>query len=64
MNDVGFTIPALGMTYWVGEAMQGVDYQDLPDGSDKTRVTTQSAARNAAHLASVIQANRYPPEAT
>lgn len=25
LNDVGFTIPANGLTYWVGEAMQGVD---------------------------------------
>ena len=29
LNDVGFTIPAGGVTYWNGEAMQGTDYNDL-----------------------------------
>ena len=29
LSDVGFTIPAQAATYWVGEAMQGTDYQDL-----------------------------------
>jgi len=62
LNDVGFTIPAGGMTYWVGEAMHKVDYQDLPNGSDKTHAATTAAARNAAHLAGVLQANRYPSE--
>lgn len=29
LNDVGFSIPAQGGTYWVGEAMQTVDFKDL-----------------------------------
>ena len=29
LNDVGFSIAATAGTYWVGEAMQGVDYKDL-----------------------------------
>src|SRR3954467_12284514 len=28
LNDVGFTVPASGGTYWVGEAMHGFDYSD------------------------------------
>jgi multimeric flavodoxin WrbA len=29
LNDLGFTIPAAGSTYWVGEAMGSTDYEDL-----------------------------------
>lgn len=32
LNDIGFSIPASGMTYWVGEAMHKTDYKDLPEG--------------------------------
>ena len=60
LNDVGFTIPAAGMTYWVGEAMHKTDYQDLPQGSDKTRTATATAARNAAHLAGLLAGVGYP----
>jgi hypothetical protein len=40
LNDVGFTIPAQGGTYWVGEAMHTVDYQDLDSVPEKTAATT------------------------
>jgi hypothetical protein len=33
LNDVGFTIPANGVTYWVGEAMHKSDYTDLDETS-------------------------------
>jgi hypothetical protein len=58
--DVGFTIPAKGMTYWVGEAMGKVDYKNLPSGSEKTRAATKAAAANAAHLAGPLQRDGYP----
>lgn len=29
LSDVGFTIPANGMTYGMGEAMQSLDYKDV-----------------------------------
>ena len=61
LNDVGFTIPANGMTYWVGEAMQGTDFNDLPDTPEKTAVTTRTAAANAAHLARLLKSAQYPP---
>ena len=60
LSDVGFTIPAGGMTYWVGEAMQKTDYKDLDGGSDKTNQATATAAANAAHLAHLLKATPYP----
>lgn len=62
LNDMGFTLPAQGATYWNGEAMSGVDYLDL-DSTPKAVVSTNAtAARNAAHLARVLRAQQYPPE--
>ncbi len=60
LNDVGFTIPPGGMTYWVGEAMHTVDYKDLPAGSDETKSATSTAAANAAHLAGILRSSPYP----
>ena len=60
LNDVGFTIAAAGMTYWVGEAMHKTDYKDLPSGSDKTDQATKTAAANAAHLARLLTYTPYP----
>jgi multimeric flavodoxin WrbA len=60
LNDVGFTIPAWGVTYWNGEAMQTVDYKDLPATPEKVASTTAAVARNAAHLAAVLRAAAYP----
>lgn len=61
LNDVGFTIPAQGCTYWNGEAMSGVDYLDLDDVPDAVARTTAAAARNAAHLCALLDTNKYPP---
>ena len=61
LNDVGFTIPAAAVTYWVGEAMQGTDYQDLPETPETTAETTKTLAVNVSHLARVLKANPYPP---
>ncbi|MEN8674032.1 NAD(P)H-dependent oxidoreductase [Nocardioides sp.] len=60
LDDVGYTIPAQGVTYWVGEAMQGTDYQDLDPAPEKTTGTTATAARNAAHLAALLKGSPYP----
>ena len=60
LNDVGFSLPASGMTYWVGEAMHRTDYKDLPSGSDKTDQATKTAAANAAHLAKLLADKPYP----
>ncbi len=60
LNDVGFTIPANGMTYWVGEAMHSTDYRDLPGGSAKTHAATKLAAARGAHLARLLAERPYP----
>ena len=60
LNDVGFTIPAQGVTYWNGEAMGKVDYQDLPDTPEKVAQTTEAVAANAAHLAGLLAEKGYP----
>lgn len=61
LSDVGFTIPANGVTYWVGEAMQGTDYQDKHPRPEKTGQATTTLAANAAHLATVLKEKPYPP---
>ena len=48
LNDVGFSIPPNATTYWVGEAMQGTDYQDLDETPEKTAGTTAVLAANLA----------------
>ncbi|GGR62833.1 multimeric flavodoxin WrbA [Nocardioides luteus] len=62
LSDVGFTIPAAGSTYWVGEAMQGVDFKDLDPTPDTTAGTTKTMARHLAHLAELLRETPYPPE--
>jgi multimeric flavodoxin WrbA len=61
LNDVGYTIPASGVTYWVGEAMGRTDYMDLEKTPDKVASTTGTVARNAAHLAGLLSGTGYPP---
>lgn len=60
LNDRGFTPPAQGATYWVGEAMGSTDYQDLEQVPEAVASTTATAARNAAHLAGLLKGSRYP----
>ena len=64
LSDVGFTVPAAGVTYWVGEAMQGTDYQDLDETPKAVASTTETVAINAAHLARLLKATPYPPAAS
>lgn len=60
LNDVGYTIPAGGVTYWNGEAMHGTDYQDLDETPEVTATTTKTLAANAAHLAELLRSRPYP----
>ena len=59
LNDVGFTIPANGGVYWVGEAMGDVNYVDLPGTPDKVVEMLKMAASNAAHLARLLKEKNY-----
>ncbi len=61
LNDVGFTIPAGGVTYWNGEAMHTTDYKDLESTPEKVAGATAALAANAAHLATLLKAEGYPP---
>lgn len=62
LGDVGFTLPAQGVTYWVGEAMQATDYRDLPEVPEKVATTTRTAAANAVHLAGLLREGGYPQQ--
>ncbi|MEV3963260.1 NAD(P)H-dependent oxidoreductase [Nocardia sp. NPDC050193] len=62
LNDIGFTLPAQGGTYWNGEAMSGVDYLDLDEVPKAVASTNATAARNAAHLARALRGAPYPAE--
>jgi multimeric flavodoxin WrbA len=65
LADVGFTIPANAVTYWVGRAMQTIDYNDLDETPEETERTTKMMTRNVVHVARWLKANNYPgdPEA-
>ncbi|MFA6156086.1 flavodoxin family protein [Mesorhizobium sp.] len=59
LNDVGFTIPANGGVYWVGEAMGDVNYVDMPEIPEAVSGMLEMAASNAAHLASLLRGKPY-----
>jgi multimeric flavodoxin WrbA len=60
LTEVGFTIPAGGVTYWVGEAMHTIDYKDLEAGPKVVTEWTKMLASNAAHLAGLLKDANYP----
>ncbi len=60
LNDVGFTIPANGMTYWVGEAMKKQDFKDLEHKPQRTMEVADLMVRNAVHLARALRNDPYP----
>lgn len=60
LNDVGWTIPAAGSVYWVGEAYGKIDFKDLDDVPDTVNDAAALVARNAAHLATLLSKSPYP----
>ncbi|MDL9946526.1 NAD(P)H-dependent oxidoreductase [Gordonia sp. ABSL11-1] len=60
LNDIGFSVPAQGSTYWNDEAMGGRDFKDLDTVPTAVADATNAAARNAAHLARLLSDNTYP----
>jgi multimeric flavodoxin WrbA len=60
LNDVGFSLAPGAVTYWVGEAMQTVDYKDLKKTPESVTSTTKTLAANTAHLAGVLKQAAYP----
>ncbi|MFT9787609.1 flavodoxin family protein [Streptomyces bacillaris] len=61
LNDVGFSLAPQAVTYWVGEAMQGTDYQDLDETPEAVASTTRVLAANAVHLARLLADTPYAP---
>ncbi|MBF0723200.1 flavodoxin family protein [Sanguibacter inulinus] len=60
LDDVGFTIPANAVTYWVGRAMEGIDYKDLDEVPEAVAKATATLALNTAHLARLLRDSPYP----
>ncbi len=58
--EVGFTVPAGGSTYWVGEAMGKKDYKDLLTTPKAVAEWNPLLASNAAHLAQLLKNDTYP----
>lgn len=61
LNDVGYSIPAQGSTYWNGAAMESTDYNELDEVPEAVASATATAARNAVHLAKLLRGADYPP---
>jgi multimeric flavodoxin WrbA len=61
LNDTGFSIASNAGTYWVGEAMQSIDYQDHESSPEKTVSATDGAVHHAVHLARLLKTQPYPP---
>ncbi|MBW5425685.1 NADPH-dependent oxidoreductase, partial [Streptomyces sp. BG9H] len=64
LNDIGFSLAPGAVTYWVGEAQQGTDYQDLEKTPDAVADTTRALAANTVHLARLLSEAPYPPPAS
>jgi hypothetical protein len=62
LNDVGFTIPANAVAYWVGEAMGSTNFVDLDKVPKVVTKAVDMLARNTAHLSSLLKAKQYPGE--
>lgn len=59
LNDEGWTIPGSAACYWVGEAMQKTDFQDLEEIPEAVASSAKMVAANAAHLARLLKADPY-----
>ena len=60
LNDVGFTLPAQGGTYWNGAAMERTDYKDLEATPEPVKQANATLVANAVHLARVLAEHPYP----
>ena len=61
-SDVGFTIPANAVSYWVGEAMGSTNFVDLEETPEEVETMISMLARNTAHLAGLLKKSQYPGE--
>jgi multimeric flavodoxin WrbA len=61
LNDIGYSVPAQGSTYWNRAAMESTDYNDIDEVPEAVASATAAAARTAAHLARALRSAGYPP---
>jgi multimeric flavodoxin WrbA len=62
LNDVGFTIPANAVAYWVGEAMGSTNFVDLKSVPRVVTKTVDMLVRNTVHLGRLLKEKQYPGE--
>ena len=60
LNDLGFTLAANALTYWVGEARSAQEYRELAQVPKSTDDATKMMVRNAVHLARLLKGAQYP----
>ncbi len=60
LNDVGFTIPANAVAYWVGEAMGSKNFVDLDETPEAVKTMVSMLVRNSVHLALLLKNSQYP----
>jgi multimeric flavodoxin WrbA len=60
LTEVGFSIPAGGVTYWVGEAMGSKEYKDFSKPPKAVADWTRMLASNTVHLAKALKKANYP----
>lgn len=60
LNDVGFTIPANAVAYWVGEAMGSTNFVDLSETPEAVETMISMLVRNTVHLAALLKSAQYP----
>ena len=60
LNDVGFSLAAGAMTYWVGEAMGSIDFKDLTTTPEKVASQASTMVANSVHLARALAGEPYP----
>jgi hypothetical protein len=60
LNDLGFTLAANAMAYWVGEARTRREYRELKPVPPSTRDATKMMVRNAVYLARLLKQSQQP----
>ncbi|NTF46583.1 flavodoxin family protein [Rhizobium rhizogenes] len=54
LNDVGFTVPANAVAYWVGQAMGSTNFVDLEKVPEEVSGAIDMLARNTVHLSKLL----------
>jgi multimeric flavodoxin WrbA len=60
LSDVGFTLPAVGATYWTDEVSTLREYRELRETPPATARSTSRLALHLAHLARALREHPYP----